>query len=132
MMKRNIQTSAFLMRFLGWWLVPVMIALIFSYPHGFLWGIEQNSGWNPYIFMLIAMYVAWCYLLVREAKNPRGAGLLFDYGIVSSILHALVMTVQTLMMLEHEMPHMWADIPLLFVIAWLLWYYHPKRVASDQ
>jgi len=68
-------------------------------------------------------------LLVREARNPADEGLLFDYGIVSSILHALVMTVQTFMMWEHEMPHMWADIPQLFFIALTLWWYHPKRVS---
>jgi hypothetical protein len=74
--------------------------------------------------------VTWCYLLVREAKNPADAGLLFDFGIVSSILHALVMIVLAIMMWEHEMPHMWADIPLLFFIALTLWWYHPKRVSA--
>ncbi len=70
-------------------------------------------------------------LMAREAKNPAGAGLLFDWGIVSSIFHALVMMVQTFMMWEHEMPHLWADIPLLFAIAFVLWWYHPKRVSAE-
>jgi hypothetical protein len=61
--------------------------------------------------MMIALYVAWCYLLAREAKNPVDAGLLFDWGIVSSIFRARVMIVQTLMMWEHEMPHMWGIYP---------------------
>jgi hypothetical protein len=131
MMKRNLQTTALLMRVLGGALVPVLLALIVIYPHGFAWGIEAGSEWHPYLFMMISLYVAWCYLLVREAKNPAGAGLLFDWGIISSILHALVMIVQTVMMWEHEMPHMWADIPLLFVIAFILWWYHPNRVSVE-
>ena len=55
----------------------------------------------------------------------------FAWGIVSSILHALVMTVQTFMMWEHEMPHLWGDIPLLFAIAFILWWYHPTRVSVE-
>ncbi|NOR20311.1 MAG: hypothetical protein GQ538_09525 [Xanthomonadales bacterium] len=120
MMKRNLQTTAFLMRVLGGALVPALLALIVLYPHGFACGIEEGSEWHPYLFMMIALYVAWCYLLFREAKNPADAGLLFDCGIISSILHALVMIVQTMMMWEHEMPHMWGDIPVLFAIAFIL------------
>jgi hypothetical protein len=130
MMKRNIQTSAGLMRFIGWTLIPTLMALMFIYPHGFAWGIEEGSDWHPYIWMMISLYVTWCYLLVREAKKPADAGLLFDFGIVSSILHALVMIVLAIKMWEHEMPHMWADIPLLFFIALTLWWYHPKRVSA--
>ena len=128
MMKRNLQTSALLMRVFGWGLVPSLFAFMFIYPHGFAWGIEEGTVWHPYVWMMVSLYVAWAYLMAREAKNPAGAGLLFDWGIVSSILHALVMIVQTLMMWEHEMPHMWGDIPLLFAIAFVLWWYHPKRV----
>ena len=131
MMKRNLQTSALLMRILGWGLVPSLFAFMFIYPHGFAWGIEQGTEWHPYVWMMVALYAAWAYLMVREAKDPAGAGLLFDWGIISSIFHGLVMIVQTLMMWEHEMPHMWADIPLLFAIAFVLWWYHPKRVSVE-
>ena len=131
MMKRNLQTSALLMRIFGWGLVPSLFAFMFIYPHGFAWGIEQGTEWHPYVWMMVALYAAWAYLMARETKNPAGAGLLFDWGIVSSIFHGLVMIVQTFMMWEHEMPHLWADIPLLFVIALVLWWYHPKRVAVD-
>lgn len=131
-MQKNLQATALLMRILGWTLVPALFGLIFLYPHGFLWGIEEGTDFHPYMWMMVSLYVAWCYLLVREAKNPADAGLLFDFGIISSILHALVMIVQTAMMWEHEMPHMWADIPLLLFIALMLWWYHPKRVSTDQ
>lgn len=131
MIQRNLQTTALLMRILGWSLIPALFALMLGYPHGFAWGIEEGTDWHPYIWMMLALYVAWAYLLVREAKNPADAGLLFDFGIISSILHALVMIVLAIIMWEHEMPHMWSDIPLLFVIAFLLWWYHPKRVSAE-
>ena len=131
MTQQNLKKSALLMRVLGWAFVPALFVLLFLYPHGFAWGIEAGTDFHPYVWMMISLYVAWCYLLVREAKNPADAGLLFDFGIVSSILHAIVMIVLAIMMWEHEMPHMWADIPMLFVMAFVLWLYHPKRVATD-
>ena len=131
MMQRNLQTTAFTMRFLGWGFVPLSLGLNFIYPHGFGWGIEEGTQWHPYAWMMFSLYIAWCYLLVREAKNPADAGLLFDFGIIGNTLHALVMIVQALMFWEHEMPHMWADIPVLLVIVFILWWYHPKRVSAE-
>ncbi len=121
-----------LMRIIGWSLIPaLLILLVVVYPDGFAWGIEQGTQYHPYLWMMLMLYIAWCYLLVREAKNPRGAGLLFDWGIIANTLHGLLMVGQALMMWEHEMAHMWADIPLIFVIVILLWYYHPRNIAAD-
>ncbi len=131
MKQRNLQATALLMRILGWSLIPALFFFMFAYPHGFAWGLETETQWHPYVWMMLALYVAWAYLLVREAKNPADAGLLFDFGIISSILHGLVMVVLAIMMWEHEMPHMWADIPLIFAVAYVLWLYHPKRVAAN-
>ncbi len=122
--------TATLMRVVGWGLVPALLILLVVYPHGFTWGIEKGTQYHPYLWMLLMLYIAWCYLLVREAKNPMGAGLLFDFGIIANLLHALLMVGQTLMMWEHEMPHMWADIPILFVLVYLLWRYHPNKIAG--
>ncbi|MFB3077615.1 MAG: DUF6632 domain-containing protein, partial [Lysobacterales bacterium] len=121
-----------LMRVVGWGLIPALMVFLVSYPHGFVWGIEEGTQYHPYLWMMLMLYIAWCYLLVREAKNPRDAGLLFDFGIIANLLHALLMIGQTLMMWEHEMPHMWADIPILFVLVYLLWRYHPKNIKSEN
>ncbi len=130
-MQRNLQATALLMRILGWGLIPLLFAFMFGYPHGFAWGIEEGTDWHPYMWMMLSLYIAWCYLLVREAKNPADAGLLFDFGIIGNTLHAFVMIVLAIMMWEHEMPHMWADIPMLFVMVLILWWYHPKRVSAE-
>jgi len=131
MIKQHLKASAILMRVIGWGLMPTLFALLYLYPHGFAWGIETGTVFHPYVWMMLSLYVAWCYLLVKEAKSPGTAGLLFDFGIVSNILHALVMVVLAIMMWEHEMPHMWGDIPLLFAIVFVLWWYHPKRVNVE-
>lgn len=127
-MNSNLLKTALVMRLLGWGFFPTLVISLFWYPHGFAWGIENGSQWHPYLWMMMTLYAAWCYLLIREAKIPAQAGLLFDFGIIGNGLHGLVMIVQTIMMWEHEMPHMWADIPLLFLIVFALWRYHPKRL----
>jgi len=121
-----------LMRIIGWGLIPAMLILLFFvYPHGFAWGIESGTQYHPYLWMMLMLYIAWCYLLVREAKNPRDAGLLFDWGIIANALHGLLMIGQALMMWEHEMEHMWADIPITLGVVYLLWRFHPRNIASD-
>ena len=129
-MSGSDKSTATLMRVVGWGLVPALLILLVAYPHGFTWGIETGSQYHPYLWMMLMLYIAWCYLLVREAKNPRGAGLLFDFGIIANLLYALLMIGQVLMMQEHEMPHLWADIPMLFVLVYLLWRYHPNKIAD--
>ncbi len=130
-MQQTLQATTLVMRLIGWGFFPMLVISLVLYPHGFAWGIESGSQWHPYMWMMMALYFAWCYLMVREAANPAGAGWLFDFGIIGNGLHAVVMIVQALMMWEHEMPHLWADIPLLFVIVYVLWRFHPKRFASE-
>lgn len=122
-----------LMRMIGWGLIPLLlIFVLFLYPPGFAWGLDAGTQHHPYLWMMLMLYVAWCYLLVREAKNPREAGLLFDWGIIANALHGLLMIGQALMMWEHEMAHMWADIPVIFVLVYLLWRYHPKNIKPEN
>jgi hypothetical protein len=53
------------------------------------------DGLHPYLFMLGALYVAFGILLIRGANDPRRNVALFDFGILSSILHGLVMVPQS-------------------------------------
>jgi len=125
-------STALIMRIIGWCFIPLLVVLLLLYPHGFAWGIEDNTQFHPYLWMMLTLYIAWCFLLIREASNPSSASLLFDFGIIGNSLHGLVMIVQAIMMWEHEMPHVWADIPLLFVLVLVLWIYHPRRIRPEQ
>ena len=130
MTKPTLASTALVMRIIGWAFVPAVLAMLLLYPHGFAWGIEENTQYHPYLWMMLTLYISWCYLLIREAKDPANAGLLFDFGIIANTLHALLMIGQAVMMWEHEMPHMWADIPILFVLVVVLWKFHPKRLQG--
>ena len=128
------------MRILGWLLVVGLIAMIFIYPPGFMWGGHAEDfprvgpahpsspydGLHPYLYMLGALYVAYGVLLIRGAKDPRRNVALFDFGILSSVLHALVMIPQSLVY-PNEHAHLWSDVPVLFVMAIVMWLWHPER-----
>lgn len=136
----NLQRAALVMRLVGWAISAGVIAMLFIYPPGFLWGVEPESfphlgpghppspydGLHPYLFMLGALYVAYGVLMIRGARNPKANAALFDFGILSSVLHALVMIPQSFYY-PNEHAHLWADVPALAVVALVLWIWHPNR-----
>ena len=80
--------------------------------------------------MLGALYLAYGILMIRGARNPKANVALFDFGILSSVLHALVMIPQAFYY-PNEHAHMWADIPALVVIAIVLWIWYPTPSTRD-
>jgi len=138
---RNLRNAALVMRVVGWGLSVGLIGLLFLYPPGFLWGVEPESfphigpghppspydGLHPYLFMLGALYVAYGILMIRGARDPKANAALFDFGILSSVLHGLVMIPQAFYY-PNEHAHLWADIPALGVITLVLWIWHPNRI----
>jgi hypothetical protein len=139
---KSLRQSALVMRVIGWGLSVGLIALLFIYPPGFLWGVEPAAfphlgpghppspyhGLHPYLFMLGALYLAYGVLMIRGASDPMRSVALFDFGILSSVLHGLVMIPQAFYY-PNEHAHLWADIPALAIVTVVLWTWHPDRVA---
>ena len=134
----HLRQSSLVMKILGWGLLGLPAALVI-YPPGFVWGEiplgiclgpahppSPYDGLHPYLFMIIALYAALGILFIRGARDPRENVGLFDFGILSSVFHALVMIPQSFYY-PNEHAHMWADVPLLFAIAVTLWVWHPNR-----
>jgi hypothetical protein len=140
----GLQRSALVMKILGWGLIAGLISGLFLYPPGFLWGSHPATFPNigpphpesplhalhPYLFMILSIYVAYGILLIRGAKDPKANAALFDFGILSSLLHGSVMFVQAFIY-PNEHAHLWADVPIAFAVAVSLWIYHPIRVRSE-
>ena len=78
--------------------------------------------------MILSMYIALGICFIVAAKDPLGNAIIIDFTIISSVLHGLVMLYYSFA-LEGEHLHLAGDVPLLFVLAAGLAYFHPKRLA---
>lgn len=125
--------TATMMRGVGWFTLLGLPLAMLAFPGGFLWGVHPESPYHPplspYLFMLVAMYVAWAALMIRGARDPLAHAEIVDYGILANLLHGSVMLVQSFVY-PHEMQHLWGDVPGLFVLCAVLAYWHPRRAAS--
>jgi hypothetical protein len=132
-MASSVTQTAAMMRVVGWFTLLVLPLGLVAYPAGFLWGTHPDSphhpSLSPYLFMLLAMYVAWAALMIRGARDPLANRAIVDYGILANALHGLVMLVEAFVY-PHELQHLWADVPLLFVLCGVLWRWHPARAAT--
>jgi hypothetical protein len=122
-----------MMRAVGWFTLVVLPLVTFLvYPPGFLWGTHPESPYHPplspYLFMLLAMYVAWAIMMIRGARDPLAYRSIVDYGILANGLHGLVMLVQSFVY-PHEIQHLIGDVPAVFLLCGVLWIWHPQRAA---
>jgi hypothetical protein len=138
----HLRKSALVMRLVGWVLVPFLLLGFILYAPGFSWGTlpeglsigpahppSHYDGLHPYVFMLVALYVAWAILLIRGARDPLANAALFDWGILANLLHGLVMIPQAFFY-PNEHAHLWTDIPVTFVLCTVMWIWHPNRVRG--
>lgn len=128
---RSLYFSRLLMRLVGWGMFIFFPLTALLFPSGFLWGTHPDSmhdPFSPYAAMLGAMYIALAIVLIRCSSEPQKHTAIFDYVIISSIIHGLVMVFQSIF-IPHELIHLLGDIPLLFIMAWAFWFWHPKSFA---
>jgi hydrogenase/urease accessory protein HupE len=99
------------------------------WPAGFRWA---HPGENPaYERMIVAIYFALGVCLVPTALDPDRHVMLIDFTILSSVLHGLVMTYDSFAQ-EHEMTHLVGDVPILFALAAVLVWLHPRRLGAPE
>jgi len=110
-----LATAAFLMLVL-----PFMFDV---WPAGFRW--SHPAEHPAYERMIIAVYFALGVCLVPTALDPDRHVMLIDFTILSSLLHGAAMAYDSFAQ-EHEMTHLVGDVPLLFVLAGVLIWLHPR------
>ena len=107
-------------------LLPFMFDL---WPGGFRWAHPAEHP--AYERMIIAIYFALGVCLVPTALNPERHVMLIDFTILSSLLHGAVMTYDSFAQ-EHEMTHLVGDVPVLFLLAAVLIWLHPRRLREGR
>lgn len=109
-------------------LVFVLPFMFDVWPAGFRWA---HPAQHPaYERMIIAVYFALGVCLVAAARDPERHVILIDFTILSSLLHGAVMTYDSFAQ-AHEMTHLVGDVPLLFALAGVLIWLHPRWLRTD-
>ena len=93
------------------------------YPLAVIW----PSGWawhagmpyeNQYFMMIVGLYATLGIFLINAARNPRANVSLIWFTVASSVVHAVIMAVQSFG--HGHMGHLWGDVPALILVAVVL------------
>ena len=116
-------------KFLKVALVAFGLILFTVYPLGFVW----PSGWvwhdghgQYYLQMICGIYAVLGAFLIAASRNPREHRSLISFTIWSSVVHAGIMAVQASLD-GHEAGHLVGDVPVLLLLAAVLWYLSNDR-----
>ena len=94
------------------------------YPLAIVW----PSGWawhdgppvaSHYFMMIVGIYATLGIFLIRASRDPKAHRSLIDFTIWSSVVHALIMAMQSYAPGEHT-GHMLGDVPALLLVAAVL------------
>ncbi len=92
--------------------------LAMFWPSGWAWH-EGSPAANSYFMMIVGVYATLGVFLIRAAKNPAANASLIWFTVWSSLVHALVMAVQSLQDPMHG-GHLLGDVPALVLVAVVL------------
>jgi hypothetical protein len=96
-------------------------ACISLYPLALVW----PSGWawhhgaphdSLYFMMIVGIYATLGVFLLNAARRPEANASLIWFTVVSSVVHAAIMAVQSFGA-GHHMGHLAGDVPALLVVA---------------
>jgi hypothetical protein len=100
------------------------VTFLLIYPLALVW----PSGWawhagapyeSQYFMMIVGVYATLGVFLLNAARNPQAHLSLIWFTVWSSVVHALIMAVQSLQSAEH-VGHLLGDVPALLLVAVVL------------
>jgi hypothetical protein len=103
-------------------LIVVGLIFIFGiYPLGIVWpsGWTWGHGHSHYLLMIIGVYATLGVFLLIASRDPQAHRSLIWFTVWSSVVHGLIMAVQSLTD-PAEKGHLIADVPALFIVAIVL------------
>jgi hypothetical protein len=79
--------------------------------------------------MICGVYAVLGIFLIRAASDPVANRSLISFTIWSSVVHAAIMAIQSVVG-PNEMGHLLGDVPALFLVAIALGYLSPSKTAA--
>ena len=113
----------------------ILVGLIFIFAVYPLMNTFWPSGWRwtpnqpEYEQMILGVYATLGVFLLIASRNPLRHLSLIWFTVISSVVHAGIMTVQALRM-PSEHGHFMGDIPALFFVAILLGILTPRSADA--
>ena len=92
--------------------------LAIVWPSGWAWHDGPPTA-SQYFLMIVGIYLTLGVFLIRASRDPASHRSLIDFTIWSSVVHALIMAVQSLGPGAHT-GHMLGDVPALLLVAAVL------------
>ncbi len=115
-------------------LIVFGVIFLLVYPLAIVW----PSGWawhagapyeSDYFMMIVGVYATLGVFLILAARNPAANRSLILFTIVSSLVHAAIMAVESFQMPEH-MGHLYGDVPGLIAVAVVLYLLMDPRTQT--
>jgi hypothetical protein len=110
-------------------LIAIGLALIFAlYPLGIIWpsGWTWGYGHSHYLMMILGLYATLGVFLIVASRNPDAHKSIIWFTVWSSVVHAAIMTAQSVSD-PFERGHLVADVPVLCLVAIVLAVLTPRK-----
>jgi len=98
--------------------------LTVAWPSGWAW----QTGHSEYQQMMIGIYATLGVFVWLASRDPVRHVSLISFAIWSSIVHALIMAVQSIVNAQH-VGHLYGDVPVLLVVAAVLAWLSPHALT---
>jgi hypothetical protein len=96
------------------------------WPSGWSW----HTGHSDYLQMILGVYATLGVFLLIASRNPLEHLSLIRFTVWSSIVHAGIMAVQSVVN-PMNVGHLWGDVLALFVVAGLLAFLTPRGAGAQ-
>jgi hypothetical protein len=95
----------------------LLYPLALIWPSGWAW--ESGPPYQTHLFMMIVgIYATLGVFLLNAARNPAANLSPIWFTVVSSVVHAAIMAVQSFS--DDPIGHLWGDVPALLLVAVVL------------
>jgi hypothetical protein len=109
-------------------LIVIGLMCFALYPLGIVWpsGWTWGHGHSHYLMMIVGVYATLGVFLIVASRNPDAHASIIWFTILSSVVHAAIMGVQSLIE-PAELGHLIGDVPALSLFAIILAVLTPRK-----
>src|SRR5215813_7733605 len=107
-----------------------LYSLILIWPSGWAWHSGPSHSLPHYLQMMLGVYATLGVFLLIASRNPLAHLSLIWFTVWSTVAHAGIMAVQSLVNPEHR-GHLVGDVPVLLVEAAVLAVLTPRGKAAS-